>query len=80
MSLLSTYDAAVQEIDLVLESGLMGDGGPKNMCEDLRGDDILASPHFFNVEQDIDRLFETFRELVVTWPDGAPRPSSPSSL
>src|SRR5205823_2753854 len=30
----------------------------RNVCTDFRGDGIRVSPHFFNVEADVDRLFE----------------------
>ena len=36
----------------------------RNVCTDFRGDGIRASPHFFNVEADVDRLFEGLREIL----------------
>jgi kynureninase len=36
----------------------------RDVCVDHRGDGIRVSPHFFNTEQDIDRLFDTLSGLV----------------
>jgi kynureninase len=36
----------------------------RDVCTDFRGDGIRVSPHFFNVEEDIDRLFEALREIL----------------
>jgi kynureninase len=36
----------------------------RNVCTDFRGDGLRVSPHFFNVEEDIDRLFEELREVL----------------
>jgi selenocysteine lyase/cysteine desulfurase len=36
----------------------------RDICVDYRGDGIRVSPHFFNTEADIDRLFDTLRDLV----------------
>ena len=36
----------------------------RGVCTDWRGDGIRVSPHFFNVEQDIDRLFAALREIL----------------
>ncbi len=36
----------------------------RNVCTDWRADGIRVSPHFFNVEQDIDRLFDALREIL----------------
>jgi kynureninase len=36
----------------------------RNVCTDFRGDGIRVSPHFFNTEADIDRLYEGLREIL----------------
>jgi kynureninase len=36
----------------------------RDVCTDYRGDGIRVSPHFFNTEADIDRLFEGLREIL----------------
>ncbi|HJP65092.1 MAG TPA: aminotransferase class V-fold PLP-dependent enzyme [Actinomycetota bacterium] len=36
----------------------------RDVCTDYRGDGIRVSPHFFNTEQDIDRLFDGLREIL----------------
>jgi kynureninase len=36
----------------------------RDVCTDFRGDGIRVSPHFFNVEEDIDRLFAALREIL----------------
>jgi kynureninase len=36
----------------------------RDVCTDFRGDGIRVSPHFFNTEGDIDRLFEGLREIL----------------
>jgi kynureninase len=36
----------------------------RGVCTDYRGDGIRVSPHFFNNEGDIDRLFEALREIL----------------
>ncbi|MGH2556773.1 MAG: aminotransferase class V-fold PLP-dependent enzyme [Actinomycetota bacterium] len=36
----------------------------RDVCTDFRGDGIRVSPHFFNIEQDIDRLFAALREIL----------------
>jgi kynureninase len=36
----------------------------RDVCTDFRGDGIRVSPHFFNNEADIDRLFEALREIL----------------
>ena len=36
----------------------------RDVCTDWRGDGIRVSPHFFNVEEDIDRLFDAFRDIL----------------
>ncbi len=36
----------------------------RNVCTDYRGDGIRVSPHFFNIEADIDRLFDELADLV----------------
>ena len=36
----------------------------RDVCTDFRGDGIRVSPHFFNVEEDIDRLFGALREIL----------------
>ena len=36
----------------------------RNVCTDFRGDGIRVSPHFFNVEEDVDRLFQELRDLL----------------
>jgi kynureninase len=36
----------------------------EDVCVDYRGDGIRVSPHFFNTETDIDRLFDVLRELL----------------
>jgi kynureninase len=36
----------------------------RDVCTDFRGDGIRVSPHFFNNEGDIDRLFEALGEIL----------------
>jgi kynureninase len=36
----------------------------RDICTDYRGDGIRVSPHFFNTEEDVDRLFEGLREIL----------------
>jgi selenocysteine lyase/cysteine desulfurase len=36
----------------------------RDVCTDYRGDGIRVSPHFFNTEEDVDRLFEGLREIL----------------
>jgi kynureninase len=36
----------------------------RNVCTDYRGDGLRVSPHFFNNEEDIDRLFEELRDTL----------------
>ena len=36
----------------------------RDVCTDYRGDGIRVSPHFFNTEGDIDRLFDALREIL----------------
>jgi kynureninase len=36
----------------------------RDVCVDSRGDGIRVSPHFFNTEADIDRLFDTLPSLI----------------
>lgn len=36
----------------------------RDVCTDYRGDGIRVSPHFFNTEGDIDRLFKELREIL----------------
>jgi kynureninase len=36
----------------------------RGVCTDFRGDGLRVSPHFFNIEDDIDRLFRELRTLV----------------
>jgi kynureninase len=36
----------------------------RDVCTDYRGDGIRVSPHFFNTEEDIDRLFVALREIL----------------
>jgi kynureninase len=36
----------------------------RDVCIDARGDGIRVAPHFFNSEDDIDRLFEALREVI----------------
>jgi kynureninase len=36
----------------------------RDVCTDFRGDGIRVSPHFFTVEEDIDRLFEALAEIL----------------
>ncbi len=36
----------------------------RDVCTDFRGDGIRVSPHFFNTEEDIDRLFEALQEIL----------------
>jgi kynureninase len=36
----------------------------RDVCVDYRGDGIRVSPHFFNTESDIDRLFYALREIL----------------
>jgi kynureninase len=36
----------------------------RDVCTDFRGDGIRVSPHFFNDERDVDRLFEALKEIL----------------
>ncbi len=36
----------------------------RDVCTDYRGDGVRVSPHFFNTEGDIDRLFDALREIL----------------
>jgi kynureninase len=36
----------------------------RDVCTDYRGDGIRVSPHFFNIEEDVDRLFVGLREIL----------------
>jgi kynureninase len=36
----------------------------RDVCTDFRGDGIRVSPHFFNTEDDIDRLFAALRDVL----------------
>jgi selenocysteine lyase/cysteine desulfurase len=36
----------------------------RDVSTDFRGDGLRVSPHFFNSEEDIDRLFEGLRDLL----------------
>jgi kynureninase len=36
----------------------------RGVCTDFRGDGLRVSPHFFNIEEDVDRLFRELRSLV----------------
>src|SRR5438874_1518495 len=36
----------------------------RDVCTDHRGDGLRVSPHFFNTEEDIDRLFEALRDIL----------------
>jgi kynureninase len=36
----------------------------RDVCTDYRGDGLRVSPHFFNTEGDIDRLFEALRDIL----------------
>ena len=36
----------------------------RGVCTDFRGDGLRVSPHFFNIEDDVDRLFRELRALV----------------
>jgi kynureninase len=36
----------------------------RDVCVDHRGDGIRVSPHFFNTEDDVDRLFDALRDLL----------------
>jgi kynureninase len=36
----------------------------RNVCTDFRGDGIRVSPHFFNNQDDVDRLFEALNEIL----------------
>ena len=36
----------------------------RDVCVDYRGDGIRVSPHFFNTEADIDRLFDALGEIL----------------
>jgi kynureninase len=36
----------------------------RDVCTDFRGDGIRVSPHFFNNEEDVDRLFRALREIL----------------
>jgi selenocysteine lyase/cysteine desulfurase len=36
----------------------------RDVCTDYRGDGIRVSPHFFNNQDDIDRLFTALREIL----------------
>ena len=36
----------------------------RDVCTDYRGDGLRVSPHFFNTEEDLDRLFRELRDLL----------------
>jgi kynureninase len=36
----------------------------RGVCTDVRGDGLRVSPHFFNTEDDVDRLYRELRQLV----------------
>jgi kynureninase len=36
----------------------------RDVCTDFRGDGLRVSPHFFNNEGDVDRLFDALREVL----------------
>jgi selenocysteine lyase/cysteine desulfurase len=36
----------------------------RDVCTDYRGDGLRISPHFFNTEEDVDRLFRELREIL----------------
>jgi kynureninase len=36
----------------------------RDVCTDWRGDGLRVSPHFFNTEEDVDRLFAALREVL----------------
>ena len=36
----------------------------RDVCTDYRGDGLRVSPHFFNTEEDVDRLFEELRDIL----------------
>ena len=36
----------------------------RDVCTDFRGDGLRVSPHFFNIEEDIDRLFDGLRQIL----------------
>jgi kynureninase len=36
----------------------------RDVCTDYRGDGLRVSPHFFNTEDDVDRLFENLRDIL----------------
>jgi kynureninase len=36
----------------------------RDVCTDYRGDGIRVSPHFFNTQDDVDRLFEALRDIL----------------
>jgi kynureninase len=36
----------------------------RDVCTDFRGDGIRVSPHFFNNEEDVDRLFSALRDIL----------------
>ena len=36
----------------------------RDVCTDSRGDGLRVSPHFFNTEDDVDRLFRNLRDLL----------------
>jgi len=36
----------------------------RDVCTDFRGDGLRVSPHFFNIEEDVDRLFEALRDIL----------------
>jgi len=36
----------------------------RDVCTDFRGDGIRVSPHFFNTQEDIDRLFVALRDVL----------------
>ena len=36
----------------------------RDVCTDYRGDGLRVSPHFFNTEDDVDRLFHELRDLL----------------
>ncbi len=35
----------------------------RDVCTDARGEGLRVSPHFFNTEEDVDRLFDALAEL-----------------
>ena len=36
----------------------------RDVCTDYRGDGLRISPHFFNTEEDVDRLFRELHDLL----------------